>query len=163
MVLKERLRTSAPSDDVTYIARAQTLSALQTLGPERKVLLLEFIFETKLIQFGPQGEPPVISLRFANLSETNLVKRSILSNTDLDRAELIDAKLDNAILINTQLTRADLRGAHLSGADLSGANLARAEGVRCQQTRGAESLDGATMPNGQKYEDWLKDRQGCRE
>jgi hypothetical protein len=24
----------------------------------------------------------------------------------------------------------------------------------------AKSLEGATMPNGQKYEDWLKDKQG---
>jgi len=23
-----------------------------------------------------------------------------------------------------------------------------------------EPLEGATMPNGQKYEDWLKDREG---
>lgn len=91
------------------------------------------------------------------------MKRAILSNTDLDRAELIEAELDNAKLTNNELPRADLRGANLSGADLSGAILEGAEGVRCEQTQGAKSLDGATMPNGKNYEDWLKDRNGCGE
>ena len=169
------VRTSEPSDDVSFVARAQTLSALQTLGPERKVLLLEFIFETELIQFGSQRKPPVISLKYADLSEINLVGRSILSNTDLDRAELTDAKLDNAMLINTQLTRADLRGAHLSGTDLYGANLSGADlrGAKSrtwEQLREAESLKGATMPDSQtlKSEDnpdgptlkeWLKSKR----
>jgi uncharacterized protein YjbI with pentapeptide repeats len=87
-----------------------------------------------------------------------LVKRSILSHTDLDRAELIGTNLEKAKLIN-----ASLSGADLSGANLSGANLSRAEGVRCQQTQDAKSLEGATMPNEQKYEEWLKDRGGCGE
>jgi hypothetical protein len=59
------------------------------------------IVHKSLAQSGGDGVCPYsrlvsrvyISLKFANLSETRLVKRSILSNTDLDRAELIDAKL----------------------------------------------------------------------
>jgi len=156
LLLDRGLRTSKEDSNVRKVAQARTLSALDTLSPERKIWVLEFLYETKLIQFGSQGEQPVISLRFANLSETNLVKRSILSNTDLDRAELIDAKLNNAKLSNTELPLADL-----SGANLAGANLAGAKGVRCEQTQVAKSLDGATMPNGKYYEDWLKDRAGC--
>jgi uncharacterized protein YjbI with pentapeptide repeats len=129
---------------------------------------LNFLSETQLIRYGPQGEPPIISLKFADLSGTRLVSRRILSNTDLDRAELIGANLYNADLSNTELPRADLSsanltGANLSGADLWGADLSRTKGVSCQQTQSAESLDGATMPNGQKYGDWLKDREDCRE
>jgi hypothetical protein len=26
-----------------------------------------------------------------------------------------------------------------------------------------DTLEGATMPSGQKYEDWLKDREGSKE
>jgi uncharacterized protein YjbI with pentapeptide repeats len=154
------------------LARARTIAVLDGVSKDRKVRVLEFLFETKLIQFGPQGEPPVISLRFADLRDTPLVKRGILSNTDLDRAELNNVNMDNAELIDARLPRADLSGADLSGvdlpgADLSGAILAGASGVSCHQAgggkKGAESLDGATMPNGQKYEDWLKGKEGCEE
>jgi hypothetical protein len=67
----------------------------------------------------------------------------------------------------------NLRGADLSGADLSGADLIEAKltggklGRAAQggPIRGADdllgavkSLKGATMPNGKKYENWLRDR-----
>jgi hypothetical protein len=29
-----------------------------------------------------------------------------------------------------------------------------------EQLREVESLEGATMPDGRKYEDWLKDKEG---
>jgi uncharacterized protein YjbI with pentapeptide repeats len=48
-----------------------------------------------------------------------------------------------------RLSGADLRGANLSRADLSGAK--RISNEELEQE--AESLEGATMPNGQKYED----------
>jgi hypothetical protein len=40
----------------------------------------------------------------------------------------------------------------LSGADMRGTN------VYESQLAQAKSLEGATMPNGQKYEDWLKSK-----
>ena len=46
----------------------------------------------------------------------------------------------------------------MSGADLSGANLREATGWTEEELRRASSLEGATMPDGQKYEDWLKGR-----
>jgi uncharacterized protein YjbI with pentapeptide repeats len=45
---------------------------------------------------------------------------------------------------------ADLLEADLAGADLTGANRAG------EQLSAAGSFEGATIPNGQKYEDWLK-------
>jgi len=35
--------------------------------------------------------------------------------------------------------------------------------VSVDQLRAARSLEGATMPNGQKYEDWIKDIEGRKE
>ena len=167
LLLEEDLRSVGEDSDVRLLARARTIAVRDGVSKDRKVRVLEFLFETKLIQFGPQGEPPVISLRFADLRDTPLVKRGILSNTDLDRAELNNVNMDNAELIDARLPRADLSGADLSGVDLSGAILAGASGVSCHQAgggkKGAESLDGATMPNGQKYEDWLKGKEGCEE
>jgi hypothetical protein len=47
----------------------------------------------------------------------------------------------------------DLRYAILSRADLNQATEWSEE-----QLAAAKSLEGATMPNGQKYEDWLKSK-----
>jgi len=175
-VLEKDLRGADENDDVRLLARARTLAVLDGVSGARKVRVLEFMFETELLQFRSHDRPPVISLKFADLRETRLVKRSILSNTDLDRAELMDAKLIDAKLINATLTKADLRGANLSGTDLSGANLSGADlrGAKSwteEQLREAESLHGATMPDSQtlKSEDnpdgptlkeWLKSKRG---
>jgi hypothetical protein len=61
------------------------------------------------------------------------------------------------------MRRADLRGANLSGTHLAasylrGANLSKARGWTEEQLRAAKCLERATMPNGQKYEDWIKSR-----
>ena len=46
---------------------------------------------------------------------------------------------------------------NLSGADLRNANLSDASGITNEELeQQASSLKGATMPNGQKYEDWIK-------
>jgi len=72
-------------------------------------------------------------------------------------AVFISANLRDADLSSSDLKHADLKDATLSGADLSGANLKNAN-VTEEQLEQAESLEGATMPNGQKYEDWLKSK-----
>jgi hypothetical protein len=48
-------------------------------------------------------------------------------------------------------------GLSLERGDLSGANLHLAR-ITKEQLGQVESLRGATMPNGQKYEDWLKSK-----
>jgi uncharacterized protein YjbI with pentapeptide repeats len=118
----------------------------------------------------------------ARLEETTLCNADLqeadLSGADLSGAYLSDADLSSTNLSEAWLTGADLSGADLSGADLSGADLSDAftlysygsdqlleeqpvsnAWLRIQ----AASLTGATMPNGQKYEEWLKDREGRKE
>jgi uncharacterized protein YjbI with pentapeptide repeats len=108
-----------------------------------------------------------------DLSDAHLSGAS-LWHTDLYNANLTDADLSNAGLWNAWLRYADLSGADLSGADLSGANLSGANlsGADLSDSGGITneeleqqvaaslqgSLEGATMPNGQKYEDWLKSK-----
>jgi uncharacterized protein YjbI with pentapeptide repeats len=60
--------------------------------------------------------------------------------------------------VRADLSEADLSGANLSGADLRSADLSFARGWTVEQLTTAHSLEGATMPNGQKYEDWLKSK-----
>ncbi len=121
------------------------------------------------------------NLSGAELAETDLegtvLSGAHLEGANLSGANLRDATLSGAYLYDTNLSGADLtgadlsdaqgrfesgarmRGADLGGADLSRANLANAE-VTKDQLQQAESLEGATMPNGQKYEEWLKDNEG---
>ena len=102
-----------------------------------------------------------LSLGSADLRGADL-SRADLSGADLRGTTLGDAKLVNADLQRKDargLEGANLGGADLTGADLTGANLSGAITVTAQQLRKCKSLEGATMPNGQKYEDWLEDKK----
>ena len=115
------------------LARARTLTVLPTLDADRKRSVLRFLYEAELID----SQSPVVDL----------------TGADLRGADLRTANLSGADLSDVYLSGADLSGADLSGADLSGA-----EGItREELERQAYSLEGATMPDGQKYENWLKD------
>jgi uncharacterized protein YjbI with pentapeptide repeats len=70
---------------------------------------------------------------------------------------LIEANLSGADLSGANLSAVDLRGADLHMADLTGADLRIAK-VTLDQLGQPRVLEGATMPNGQKYEEWLKSR-----
>jgi excisionase family DNA binding protein len=78
---------------------------------------------------------------------------------DLRRAELQLANLQDANLQDANLREAYLREAYLQGADLQGADLQRAK-VTGEQLADTRALQGAIMPDGQKYEDWMKDIEG---
>lgn len=125
-----------------------------------------------------------VNLTSANLKGTNL-RGAYMARANLVDARLSEADLGNAKLFGANLSLAKLDGANLSeavligdkrstlfqrisatrkytlggvgpkNADLSGANLTNAY-VSEKQLDSAESLKGATMPNGRKYENWLK-------
>jgi uncharacterized protein YjbI with pentapeptide repeats len=87
----------------------------------------------------------------ANLHEANL-SRVDLRWADLSEANLHKANFSGANLSGAKLGEADLREATLRGASLEGALGIVNEELRQQ----AYTLEGTTMPNGQKYEEWLK-------
>jgi len=113
-------------------------------------------------------------LQGAELCEADLSKAD-LSGADLKPADLSGVEPKPTDVSETNLSHTDLSGANLSGAtlrdaDLSGSNLQGA----CKVTKGGSrrlitneelakeqirKLEGATMPNGQKYEEWLEDRK----
>jgi uncharacterized protein YjbI with pentapeptide repeats len=92
----------------------------------------------------------------AHLSNADL-SGAHLPNADLSEANLFSADLSDANLIGADLSRADLENANLSNAVLDNANLGGADGItNAELEQQAVSLEGADMPSGQKYEDWLK-------
>lgn len=124
-----------------------------------------------------------VNLTWANLSWAKLwganlsgarVRFTDLSQAWMSRANLSGAIVRESNLSGASLFKADLRGAYLIGTDLSdaslheanlsGANLSKSTGITNEELeQQAKLLGGATMPNGQKYEDWLKDKEGPRE
>ncbi len=90
--------------------------------------------------------------------ETNLREAILIE------AQLCGAWLGGADLRGANVRSADLTGAQLKGADLSYADLEGAKGITTEELeRQAHSLEGATMPNGQNYEEWLEAKASRKE
>ena len=155
LLLKDKLLESKPGDEVRALARARTLTALRELNPDRKRILLGFLYEANLISV----RNVIVDLSFADLSHANLsgadldeadLRYANLQGTNLSFANLHDADLGGTSLAKAILSNAFLIGAYLGRADLSCANLNRTTVTNAQLTL-AMSLQGATMPDGSKH------------
>jgi uncharacterized protein YjbI with pentapeptide repeats len=93
-------------------------------------------------------------LRGADLSRADL-SEAVLGNVGISIGILsvVGGDLGGALLGRFDPIDADLGGAVLDDANLTGAK------VTTRQLGECKSLEGATMPDGQKYEDWLKDKE----
>jgi hypothetical protein len=104
-----------------------------------------------------------------DLNKEDFRPRNRLVGTKLREAILIEAQLCDAWLGGADLTGAKVRNADLTGAQLKGANLNYADlegakGITTEELeRQAYSLEGATMPSGQKFEDWLNAKVGRKD
>lgn len=132
LLIHDNLLQSSSSDinnpyyDVAISARARTLIALQGLDPQRKGMLLQFLYEAKLIGFteGFQNtktgqtmwkrQPAIISLWDADLSGTLLESFTFMEGIDLSFTNLRGAHLSGIFFDG-----ANLIGTHLEGANLS--------------------------------------------
>jgi hypothetical protein len=133
LLIEKPLRRSGPGDNLSTVVRAQTLSVLEGLDPDRKRILLLFLYESGLIH----KDKPVVSLAVANLSRANLsganlgganlrganLSQARLNEVDLSGAYLYQADLSEADLIRSVLIEANLSGANLRGSNLYGSNL----------------------------------------
>jgi hypothetical protein len=178
LILKEKLidKKDIEHDSTVDVARLRTITTLRILDTERKNILFRFLRDANLADFLLCGAslseaelPNVLmhdislqsaslrganlsgaSLRYADLREANLWEAN-LSEANLSRARLNDANLSEAKLRGAKLMRTNLYGANIKGADLRGVNLTEAR-VKDEQLAQAFSLEGATMPDGTKYD-----------
>jgi uncharacterized protein YjbI with pentapeptide repeats len=176
---KERpLHKAQPGDTLSTVARARTLTVLARLDSERKGSVVRFLYEAGLIN----KDHLIVDLqrsrdlRGADLSATYLTNSSLcrvdLSGVDLRRtfmpganlsgADLSGVNLSDAQMNSVNLKWANLDGAILSGANLPSADLSSARGVTQEQLAQAWSLQSATMTNGQRYEEWIKEDEEGR-
>jgi hypothetical protein len=162
---------------ISTLVRTRTLTLLDRLNlarlerrglssdATRKRHIVRFLYETALVR----GNPSDLDLESADLSYADLKELQLseanLSGANLSNADLREAGLSEANLSGANLSNADLRGAELGEANLLGADFEVAK-VTKEQIKGhiaaAQALNGATMPDGQKYEKWLKSKEGRR-
>jgi uncharacterized protein YjbI with pentapeptide repeats len=105
---------------------------LPRLDGDGKGRVVLFLYEAGLIY----NEDPVLDL-------SQPLKFLGPTRTQLSKADLREANLD----------RAYLQGAYLRSADLRGASLNAAAGITNVELKQVKTLEGATMPDGQRYED----------
>ncbi len=175
LMLHENLSKSDSDSEVRKIARVLTLTVLPRLDERRKRRVLDFLYESCLID----TNNCIIDMSKAYLLEANLINAdlrradmhgAILSRACLFGANLGEARLSGAILGKTDLSGASLRGANLVGADLifadlrdadltnadltgtnlQGTNLYRAK-INNNQLDKVKSLEGAIMPDGTQH------------
>jgi uncharacterized protein YjbI with pentapeptide repeats len=176
LLVENDLREQSQLDKVRKIGRVRTLIVLPRLDGERKPSVLQFLYESSLIDKDRKivdldgADFSGAKLMYANLSKADLSRANLskanLSNTNLIEAELSSANmfradLSNANLLGASLYRANLHlanlsdavliGADLTGADLFGVNLHDAN-YTTEQLNQVESLQGVTMPDGTKHD-----------
>src|SRR5215212_1056031 len=136
------LHRAQSGDSLSTVARARTLTVLGRLDGSRKRSILQFLYESGLIE----RRHNIINLHLADLIEAALIAahlkgvnlraavltRADLRSADLSRADLswsilIGADLRDANVSETNLSWAFLNNANLSGADLREANLKGAD------------------------------------
>jgi hypothetical protein len=160
------LRRSQRGDEVSILAKGLTLRVLPKLDGETKARVLLLLYETGLIIKGRQvvdllgadlraADLRGANLRGADLRGADLSKANLggadLRGADLRGANLREANLHWADLISANLREAYLGRADLSGADLSGAELSSVKELAAGQLGQVYSLEGATMPDGEKH------------
>jgi Pentapeptide repeats (8 copies) len=153
---------SAVEDDSVEDSRSSESESTEVPPPSPDIQAIMTVLRRRTGFFG-HGEPESLDLRSTHLREANLTGANLqgadLTGAHLWKADLQGAKLRGADLQEAILLGVDLQGANLYGADLQGAILYEAE-VTDAQLADTRSLHGAIMPIGQKYEDWLKDKEG---
>ena len=164
------LKDSKKNSESRSIARTITLTTLAQLNSEqdqqkakegkynqRKGLIMQFLYESGIIEFHPITPLNTADFTFANLKSANLKSANLssadLSGADLSGADLIDANLESANLIGANLESANLYGANLDSANLNRANLNRASLFGANLT--GANLDSANLDSAYLYSAYL--------
>lgn len=128
LLLEKHLRDSQPEDEVRKIAQVRSLTVVRTLDPIRKGSVLQFLYESGLIDRGTKN---ILELKGADLKGASLFKAQLhgvnLCRVDLSRADLRMAFLNGSDLKRVDLSDANLSWAFLNDTDLFKANLSHAD------------------------------------
>jgi uncharacterized protein YjbI with pentapeptide repeats len=187
LILDEKLLKDDQAIDtrpVATLAQARTSTVILSFDAQHNESVTRFLSSSGLI-WSSTTAPGLRETSSGLLSNTALsdakLRGAFLPDADLTNVDLTGANLSNAILLDANLSESYLNDANLSGANLSGANLSGADLTGADLSSAdlssavlnqigseakhitkleqqAASLEGATMPDGQKYEYWLKSK-----
>jgi uncharacterized protein YjbI with pentapeptide repeats len=163
--LMPALHASSRRDDPARItAQAQTLAVLLQLNPERKRIVVLFLYQANLINvkrdiseiFRPDPPSTILQLNSVDLSNVDLSGVDLhgisLGNVNLRGTVLSGTLLYESNLYHVNLSKANLKGANLNGsfldsADLNGANLTNAtiQGDLAKADLSGAHLSGANL------------------
>lgn len=149
LLLEQKFRNPQSHPDAQNIARAFTLTVLPRLNAERKGRLIQFLYESHLIDSNTKD---YILLRNADLSKADLTGFN-LNGINLSEANLSEANLSGTNLSEAQLQGTCLRSANLSGAILRNANLYKAD--LCEATLNGALLQEAILIQADLSDAWL--------
>jgi uncharacterized protein YjbI with pentapeptide repeats len=122
LLVDKDLASQDHENTISQAAKAITLAVLRELDHERRIQLIEFLNDARLIQNVSLDSCGPSLLRGANL--TGLDLRGVnLKEVDLSKANLSKANLSGANLINSNLHKANFCEAILKNAYLDKANL----------------------------------------
>jgi uncharacterized protein YjbI with pentapeptide repeats len=158
MLIYQNLLQARGDNATRMTANALTRDALHQLTPPRKVALLLFLYQTKLIDDDyhviafDQDELQTVQLANADLRDSDLsggdFHAANLQHVNLSFSVLTNANLSNANLAGINLRGAAMQHVNITNANLAGADLTGVVGLSDADLGRARSLAGATLPNG---------------
>ena len=181
LTLDRDLLEAERGDPAYVLAQARTSTAILRLDANHNESVASFLSDSGLSERSktsggllnhivlPQAKLSDANLQEADLSWADLrgadLSGAFLVGADLSHTYLKNADLSDTYLIGADLSDSDLQySAKLSNADLTYADLSNARGITNEEIeQQASRLKKAIMPNGQEYEDWLKDREARKE
>jgi uncharacterized protein YjbI with pentapeptide repeats len=129
LLLEKHLSESQPEDEVRNIARARTLTVLAQLDADRKLSLVRFLAEARLLDIIRLDDVNLsgihlydIDLSHLKFTSANLMHGS-LKNSRLDYLDLNHSDMSHAEISHSRLTHSDLSYVNLSQATLASVDL----------------------------------------
>lgn len=109
LLIKEKIKDNNKAE-VRSVGRTQTLRIIQVVSRQKKGQILQFLFESGLI-----NKNPIINLNGGNFNDSNLESITLIG------AELRGVYFKNCSFQGAHLNSANFAGSNLSGSDMSGA------------------------------------------
>lgn len=117
LITHSDLLDSNPSFKSKTLARTRTLVALENLDGERKGQILQFLYESNLID-----QNKIVNLNGANFKESQ-IENIVLNKAGINGVYLNNSNLSNASLDETNFTSCDFTKSNLSNSSLTNTNL----------------------------------------
>lgn len=141
LIIQYKLQNT-PTSQTSAIARARINIATNNLNGERKGQVLQFLYESDLINLNPKLSLLGANMKKAVLDEIVLGKSEI-KGIYFNQASIKNVNLDGAILTGCDFSEANFSNSSLKNVDLSYSNLTKAKLINLDLT--TVNFEGADL------------------